>query len=131
MYGVDSFLAVLNAPQSAFRREPHPRRSCLARRPRDREKVMRLSLTWDHRVLDGAPAAVSAPCAGCSALIVCWSRTLHARIYHAGDPFDPRDLACENHAAVPDTRGRFFTGVSRGAGIALNPSAKSCGTANS
>jgi len=58
MYGVDSFTPILNAPQSGI---------VGVNRIRDdvgwdgdrpvKRKTMRLSLTWDHRVLDGAPAA--------------------------------------------------------------------------
>ncbi|MDH5736815.1 MAG: 2-oxo acid dehydrogenase subunit E2 [Gammaproteobacteria bacterium] len=58
MYGVDAFTPILNEPQSGilgvnriydgtFWRGEKPRRV----------KQMTLSLTWDHRVLDGAPAA--------------------------------------------------------------------------
>ena len=58
MYGVDGFTPILNAPQTgilgvgriydgvAWQGDVPVRRRCL-----------RLSLTWDHRVLDGAPAA--------------------------------------------------------------------------
>ena len=58
MYGVDTFTPILNTPQAGILgvgriydglRWDHdtPRKSAM----------MRLSLTWDHRVLDGAPAA--------------------------------------------------------------------------
>ncbi len=58
MYGVDTFTPILNTPESgilgvgriydgvAWHGETPVRR-----------KALRLSLTWDHRVLDGAPAA--------------------------------------------------------------------------
>ena len=58
MYGVDGFTPILNAPQTgilgvgriydgvAWQGDVPVRR-----------RFMRLSLTWDHRVLDGAPAA--------------------------------------------------------------------------
>jgi pyruvate dehydrogenase E2 component (dihydrolipoamide acetyltransferase) len=58
MFGVDSFTPIINMPQAGI---------LGVNRIRDdtrwtdagpvRSKVMRLSLTWDHRVLDGAPAA--------------------------------------------------------------------------
>jgi pyruvate dehydrogenase E2 component (dihydrolipoamide acetyltransferase) len=58
MYGVDAFTPILNAPEAGI---------LGVNRIRDavgwiqdapvRRKVMTLSLTWDHRVLDGAPAA--------------------------------------------------------------------------
>ncbi len=58
MYGVDSFTPIINQPQSGI---------LGVNRLRDdvgfdgdtpvKRKFMRLSLTWDHRVLDGAPAA--------------------------------------------------------------------------
>lgn len=58
MYGVDSFTPIINQPQSGI---------LGVNRLRDdvgfdgdtpvKQKFMRLSLTWDHRVLDGAPAA--------------------------------------------------------------------------
>ena len=58
MYGVDSFTPIINQPQAGI---------LGVNRLRDdvgfdgdspvRRKFMRLSLTWDHRVLDGAPAA--------------------------------------------------------------------------
>lgn len=58
MYGVDGFTPILNAPQTGilgvgriydgvgWNGDAPVKRKC-----------MRLSLTWDHRVLDGAPAA--------------------------------------------------------------------------
>ncbi len=58
MYGVDSFTPILNAPQTgilgvgriydALAWEGDTPKKC---------QRMRLSLTWDHQVLDGAPAA--------------------------------------------------------------------------
>lgn len=58
MYGVDTFTPILNAPQAGILGvgriydglqwdNDQPRKAAM----------MRLSLTWDHRVLDGAPAA--------------------------------------------------------------------------
>jgi pyruvate dehydrogenase E2 component (dihydrolipoamide acetyltransferase) len=58
MFGVDSFTPIINAPQAGI---------LGVNRIRDdirwdgntpvKTQSMRLSLTWDHRVLDGAPAA--------------------------------------------------------------------------
>ncbi len=58
MFGVDSFTPILNAPQSGILGVNRIRDDVAwdGDRPIKR-KVMRLSLTWDHRVLDGAPAA--------------------------------------------------------------------------
>jgi len=58
MYGVDSFTPILNAPQSGILGVNRIRDDVAwdGDRPAKR-KAMRLSLTWDHRVLDGAPAA--------------------------------------------------------------------------
>jgi pyruvate dehydrogenase E2 component (dihydrolipoamide acetyltransferase) len=58
MYGVDAFTPILNAPQSGILGVNRIRDDVAwdGDRPVKR-KVMRLSLTWDHRVLDGAPAA--------------------------------------------------------------------------
>jgi pyruvate dehydrogenase E2 component (dihydrolipoamide acetyltransferase) len=58
MYGVDSFTPILNAPQSGILGVNRIRDEVawIDERP-VRQKRMRLSLTWDHRVLDGAPAA--------------------------------------------------------------------------
>ena len=58
MYGVDTFTPILNTPQAGILGvgriydglrwdDDAPRKA----------EMMRLSLTWDHRVLDGAPAA--------------------------------------------------------------------------
>jgi pyruvate dehydrogenase E2 component (dihydrolipoamide acetyltransferase) len=59
MFGVDSFTPIINAPQVGI---------LGVNRLRDavgwdgdtpvRQKRMNLSLTWDHRALDGAPAAL-------------------------------------------------------------------------
>jgi len=58
MYGVDSFTPILNSPQSGILGVNRIRDDVAwdGDRPVKR-KTMRLSLTWDHRVLDGAPAA--------------------------------------------------------------------------
>jgi len=58
MFGVDSFTPIINSPQAGI---------LGVNRLRDdlrwdgntpvKTQVMRVSLTWDHRVLDGAPAA--------------------------------------------------------------------------
>jgi pyruvate dehydrogenase E2 component (dihydrolipoamide acetyltransferase) len=58
MYGVDAFTPILNAPQSGILGVNRIRDDVAwdGDRPVKR-KVMRLSLTWDHRALDGAPAA--------------------------------------------------------------------------
>jgi pyruvate dehydrogenase E2 component (dihydrolipoamide acetyltransferase) len=58
MHGIDAFTPIIHAPQSAIlgigriRREPCVVGDAIV--PRDR---MTLSLTFDHRVIDGAPAA--------------------------------------------------------------------------
>ncbi len=58
MYGVDSFTPILNAPQSGILGVNRIRDEVAWQGERAvPRKVMRLSLTWDHRVLDGAPAA--------------------------------------------------------------------------
>ena len=59
MFGVDSFTPIINAPQSAILgvnriRDGVAWEGATPRKTRE----MRLSLTWDHRVLDGAPAAL-------------------------------------------------------------------------
>jgi pyruvate dehydrogenase E2 component (dihydrolipoamide acetyltransferase) len=58
MFGVDSFTPILNAPQSGILGVNRIRDEVgwEGDRPAKR-KAMRLSLTWDHRVLDGEPAA--------------------------------------------------------------------------
>ncbi len=58
MYGVDAFTPILNAPQSGILGVNRIRDDVAWDRDRPvKRKKMRLSLTWDHRVLDGAPAA--------------------------------------------------------------------------
>jgi pyruvate dehydrogenase E2 component (dihydrolipoamide acetyltransferase) len=58
MYGVDSFTPILNAPQSGILGVNRIRDEVVWQSDRAvPRKCMRLSLTWDHRVLDGAPAA--------------------------------------------------------------------------
>ena len=58
MFGVDSFTPILNSPQAGILGVNRIRDDVGwdGDRPVKR-KAMRLSLTWDHRVLDGAPAA--------------------------------------------------------------------------
>lgn len=58
MFGVDSFTPILNAPQAGILGINRIREDTAweAGSP-VRVQRMRLSLTWDHRVLDGAPAA--------------------------------------------------------------------------
>ncbi len=58
MFGVDSFTPIINAPQSGILGVNRIRDgvSWEGATPR-KTREMRLSLTWDHRVLDGAPAA--------------------------------------------------------------------------
>ena len=58
MFGVDSFTPIINAPQAGILgvnriRDGVAWEGATPRKTRE----MRLSLTWDHRVLDGAPAA--------------------------------------------------------------------------
>lgn len=58
MFGVDSFTPIINSPQSGILgvnriRDGVRWEGATPRKARE----MRLSLTWDHRVLDGAPAA--------------------------------------------------------------------------
>jgi pyruvate/2-oxoglutarate dehydrogenase complex dihydrolipoamide acyltransferase (E2) component len=58
MFGVDSFTPILNAPQSGILGVNRIRDDVAWDGDRTvKRKTMRLSLTWDHRVLDGAPAA--------------------------------------------------------------------------
>jgi len=58
MYGVDSFTPILNAPQSGILGVNRIRNEVVWQGDRAvPRKSMRLSLTWDHRALDGAPAA--------------------------------------------------------------------------
>jgi pyruvate dehydrogenase E2 component (dihydrolipoamide acetyltransferase) len=58
MYGIDSFTPIINLPQSAIlgigRISGEPAVVGNAVVPRDQ---VTLSLTFDHRVVDGAPAA--------------------------------------------------------------------------
>ena len=58
MFGVDAFTPIINAPQSGILGVNRIRESVhwVGERP-TKTQVMRLSLTWDHRALDGAPAA--------------------------------------------------------------------------
>ena len=58
MFGVDSFTPIINAPQSGILGVNRIRDGVRweGATPRKTQQ-MRLSLTWDHRVLDGAPAA--------------------------------------------------------------------------
>ena len=58
MFGVDSFTPIINAPQAGILGVNRIRDEVAwdGDQPVKRQ-VMRLSLTWDHRVLDGAPAA--------------------------------------------------------------------------
>ena len=58
MFGVDAFTPIINAPQSGILGVNRIRESVkwIGERP-TKTQVMRLSLTWDHRALDGAPAA--------------------------------------------------------------------------
>ncbi|HEU4430982.1 MAG TPA: 2-oxo acid dehydrogenase subunit E2 [Myxococcota bacterium] len=58
MFGVDSFTPILNAPQTGILGVNRIRDEVGWEGERPvRRKAMRLSLTWDHRVLDGEPAA--------------------------------------------------------------------------
>ncbi len=58
MYGVDSFTPIINAPQAGILGVNRIRDDIAWDGDRPvKTQVMRLSLTWDHRVLDGAPAA--------------------------------------------------------------------------
>ena len=58
MYGVDSFTPILNAPQTGILGVGRIYDSTRWEEERPvRTQCLRLSLTWDHRVLDGAPAA--------------------------------------------------------------------------
>ena len=58
MFGVDSFTPIVNAPQAGILgvNRIYDGVGWDGDRP-VKQKRMRLSLTWDHRVLDGAPAA--------------------------------------------------------------------------
>ena len=58
MFGVDSFTPILNSPQSGILGVNRIREDTAWENDRPvRVQRMRLSLTWDHRILDGAPAA--------------------------------------------------------------------------
>ena len=58
MFGVDSFTPIINAPQAGILGINRIRDGVAwADTVPVQQRVMRLSLTWDHRVLDGAPAA--------------------------------------------------------------------------
>jgi pyruvate dehydrogenase E2 component (dihydrolipoamide acetyltransferase) len=58
MMGVDSFTPIINAPQAGILGVNRIRDDIRWEGDRPvKTQVMRLSLTWDHRVLDGAPAA--------------------------------------------------------------------------
>ena len=58
MMGVDSFTPIINAPQAGILGVNRIRDEVAWDGDRPfKTQVMRLSLTWDHRVLDGAPAA--------------------------------------------------------------------------
>jgi len=58
MYGVDAFTPILNSPQTGILGVNRIRDDVAWIGDRAApQKRMRLSLTWDHRVLDGAPAA--------------------------------------------------------------------------
>ena len=58
MYGVDTFTPILNAPQAGILGvgRIYDGLQWDGDAPR-KAPMMRLSLTWDHRILDGAPAA--------------------------------------------------------------------------
>ena len=58
MFGVDAFTPIINAPQAGILGINRIRDEVRWEGERPvKTQVMRLSLTWDHRVLDGAPAA--------------------------------------------------------------------------
>ena len=58
MFGVDAFTPIINAPQSGILGVNRLRDDLKwAGEAPTKTQVMRLSLTWDHRALDGAPAA--------------------------------------------------------------------------
>ena len=58
MYGVDAFTPVINPPNAAILGVGRIRDEVVWRGDSiGRARVMTLSLTWDHRVFDGAPAA--------------------------------------------------------------------------
>ena len=58
MFGVDSFTPIINAPEAGILGVNRIREDIAWDGDRPvKQQRMRLSLTWDHRVLDGAPAA--------------------------------------------------------------------------
>ncbi len=58
MMGVDAFTPIINSPQAGILGVNRIRDEVAWEGERPyKTQVMRLSLTWDHRVLDGAPAA--------------------------------------------------------------------------
>jgi len=58
MFGVDSFTPIINSPQAGILGVNRIRDNVAWDGDRPvKQQCMRLSLTWDHRVLDGAPAA--------------------------------------------------------------------------
>lgn len=58
MMGVDSFTPIINSPQAGILGVNRIRDDVAWKGDRPvKVQTMRLSLTWDHRVLDGAPAA--------------------------------------------------------------------------
>ncbi len=59
MFGVDAFTPIINAPQAGILGVNRIRDDVSWDGDRPvKTQVMRLSLTWDHRVLDGGPAAL-------------------------------------------------------------------------
>ncbi len=59
MFGVDAFTPIINAPQAGILGVNKIRDDVAWDGDRPvKTQVMRLSLTWDHRVLDGGPAAL-------------------------------------------------------------------------
>ena len=58
MYGVDSFTPIINSPEAGILGVNRIRDDVAWEGDKPvRQQRMRLSLTWDHRVVDGAPAA--------------------------------------------------------------------------
>jgi pyruvate dehydrogenase E2 component (dihydrolipoamide acetyltransferase) len=58
MYGVDSFTPIINSPEAGILGVNRIREDLAWDGDRPiKQQRMKLSLTWDHRVLDGAPAA--------------------------------------------------------------------------
>ncbi|MFM7872272.1 MAG: 2-oxo acid dehydrogenase subunit E2, partial [Actinomycetota bacterium] len=59
MYGVDGFTPVINPPNAAILGVGRLRNDVVVKKKGKIHTVTRLtlSLTWDHRVFDGAPAA--------------------------------------------------------------------------